>query len=112
MAVHRPQFHQYVPDIGLQAGNGGGRRAGRRGGARVLRALLLARCARALGAARVLTLAGRPLPLIPADAGRGGRGAAWQPVNEAWGSLRGGGDHRVEARAARGAGARGPAGGK
>lgn len=103
VAIHRPQLHQDVPDAGFQGrgGGGGGPGAGRRGSARVLRALLPACCARARGAGS------RPITLIPADAGRGGRGAAGQPVDEARSSLRGGGDHRVEAGAPGGARARG-----
>lgn len=104
VAVHRPQLHQDVPDIGFQARRGGGLGAGRRGDALVLCALLPARCARARGAAPFRARGWRrPLLLIPPDARRGGRGAARQPVKEARGSLWRGGDHRVEAGAPRGA---------
>lgn len=107
VAVHRPQLHQDVPDIGFQARRDGGRGAGRQGGALVLCALLPARCTRARGAAPFRALGRRrPLPLIPAEAWRGSRGAARLPVKEARGSLWRGGDHRVEASAPRGAGAR------
>lgn len=90
MAVHRPQLHQDVPNIGFQAGRGGPG-AGWRGGTRVL---VPARCARARGAAPLGTLGGgQPLLFIPSDARGGGRGTAGQPVDQARTSVRRGGDN-------------------
>lgn len=106
VAVHRPQLRQDVTDICFQTRRSSRWGAGRWGGSRVFSTLLSAPCGPARGAALLRALDRRqPLSLIRPEARRGGRGAARQPVKEARGSLRGGGNDRVEACAPCGAGA-------